>query len=66
MRLNFVIFVNEELGEINETRGDSDRPFLIGKIGVDPASHFENIPPEIVYQSSGLLNVIVLINSCQN
>ena len=55
MQLNFVIFVNEELGEINETRGDSDRPL----IGVDLASHFENIPPEIVYQSSGLLNVIV-------
>ena len=59
MQLNSVFCVNEELGEIIETRGDSDQPFLIviGKIGADLVSHFE---------CSGLLNVIVFINSCQN
>ena len=59
VQLNIVFFVNEELGEIIETRGNSDQPFLIliGKIGADLVSHFE---------CSGLLNVIVYINSCQN
>ena len=43
MRLNFIFFVKEELGEIIEKRGNSDRSFLIGNIEADLASHFENI-----------------------
>ena len=59
MQLNFVFCVNEELGKIIDTRDDSDQPFLIviGKIGADLVSHFE---------CSGLRNVILFINSCQN